>query len=235
MVLRLAPASRLLLFALVSCFAVIACSLPNQPRGCDETIPEVIAPSLFEELTQDAAVQWARDNLEVSISDATTMDIQTEEGLEGKDFVGGRNGTMYTFRFLENELQSVLLYWERSAPAADRFIECFGTPDLYQATYHERHEDRWIYLELWYLDEGMRVSGRYFLRGNQPPSVDGTALLDAVTLVPPGTAEEMLASSMVGSQMNEEDRARFIGPLNPWPGSWEDAEVDDTPSLPEIP
>ncbi len=53
--------------------------------------------------------------------------------------------------------------WEEVQPSADRVLECFGEPGLYQATYKQDVEAKQLAVQFWYPSQGLIVTGVFHL------------------------------------------------------------------------
>jgi hypothetical protein len=116
--------------------------------------------------------------------------------------------------------------------AANQVITCLGQPAQYSARYSWGGERNELHFPLLYPDQGMLVDGYKVVRPpsvKQPPAIDGRLPIVYITLVRPGTAEQILYQIYDGGRpgMYEE----VLREYRPWPGSWQGIVVDIDPNL----
>jgi hypothetical protein len=145
-------------------------------------------------------------------------------------------GIRYTADFREGTLVRVDVYWKQIdkaalEPTSAGIVRCFGAPDLYQASYLTYIEAKIFDLGLWYPDKGVVVSGVHFGKhwvdwsGRPPPPFDEKVTMTYMTIVAPGTTEEMI--KRVYTYGDRDDvREKVLKTLRPWPGAWEKIVVD---------
>lgn len=136
-------------------------------------------------------------------------------------------GVKYVARFQEGPLNRIWMSWQDPTTwlTGDEVLACLGEPDLYGTVHTSDPEGSYIQLTFWYLTEGVVM---WFdedqLRTTALSPLDGRLLVDGMTFVAPGPAEEMIRNTFeAGKEYNF--RAQVLESLDPWPGSWKKIRI----------
>lgn len=194
---------------------------------CDEIVEAPLRSLNFDELSRERMPQWIEENYQ--IEDSAIARYDSAEDSDALTFGWQGQDKSYEAHFIDQDLRYVWSWWERHKPKGSEFVECFGAPDYYQAWVFA-HKRIWINVELWYLDEGLIVSTeKGYNPQSGPPSVNDEMGMTMLTILRPnlGSIKEMVYSYTTS------DRLRTIveESLQPWPGTWENVEVDVDPAV----
>ena len=146
----------------------------------------------------------------------------------------------YGVNFRDDFLTRVYVDWELGEwgdlePSSDEILACFGSPDLYQASYSMDLSGELVDFSLWYLEKGIVVSSRIPYKGMivsdiipnkwRQPVIDGNVRMTGMAIVVPNSAEAMVRNVYPYAEENDEFRAEVLETLYPWPGSWGEVVV----------
>lgn len=205
--------------------SVKASHLFREPMPCNQVIDDTLLSLNLDSLTLQEIREWITTNYRV-------------ENLRGHDMNWRSEGRMYYPDRKSQTVTSVWMWWESMQPTAAEVVDCLGAPDLYRTQYDvdrvalEAGYD--VRLELWYLDEGIVVYGRYPSNTLKPLFSPSDSLMDTLIKAKAGTAEEVAdvihnpASYPIYTR--DISKAEFLRSLKPWPDAWEEIEVEINPS-----
>lgn len=125
--------------------------------------------------------------------------------------------------------------WDDLEPSGDEILACFGSPDLYRASYSMDLSGELVDFSLWYLEKGIVVSSRIPYKGVivadripnewRQPIIDGNVRMTGMTIVSPNSVEGMIRNVYPYAEENDEFRAEVLETLHSWPGSWGEVVV----------
>ncbi len=216
-----------------ACLLLLACTvgLPRQAMTCDEIASNALRALNFEGLNPETMLQWIETNYGVDESAMARLDAVGYPNHLSLAWEPQGNSYKYLIDFDENRLIAFHVWWQRRrAPTADEVISCLGVPELYRATYLAGSHQNILTLELWYLEQGIVVRHVNAERPgrNQPPPLDENILGSSMTVVQPGSVEEIAEKEVIPISGNH---SLSVYPLKPWPGTWENIEVEVDPEL----
>lgn len=125
------------------------------------------------------------------------------------------------------------LYCHCAAVArAEEVFECLGEPAQYLALYEWDIPGNLLSLDLLYPDQGILAHGSKFYRSRpeSPPPLDGDFPIDVFIFVPPGSVEQVLFYTTLGTT-SEDLYEQMLQLYKAWPGKWEDVTVKLGPNL----
>jgi hypothetical protein len=200
----------------------------RQVNDCAVIIRESSPPSPLEEVTSDTVEGWLQRNYRIDVSD-TNRPFWEEDLADTSLTWRTRQGRSYGLSLAEGKADAFSVVFIPPSPTADKFIECFGPPQLYEASLREINSSPWIRVELWYPDRGMIVET------GLPPEVhtglrmDGTMVIVRVLWLESEPLESMVEhySDEGTFRSNTVDTATKLQLLKPWPGSWQETTVEN--------
>jgi hypothetical protein len=110
-------------------------------------------------------------------------------------------------------------------------LRCLGVPDRYWASYTQSVEARELTLNLLFASKGALVYGAniYPFNQRQPPTLEETLPITGLTIVRPGSAEQII-QNIYGGQSNQLS-IQMLRDAKPWPGDWKDLQIMDESGL----
>ena len=212
--------------------SLLSCNVSKAPIGCTQIQEETLRSLDFGRMTLTDFQLWFNsspfregkleiiDYLEESKKSATWMykDI--------KYMADFRGGTLVRIDVAWARMGKVTL-----EPTSAGIINCFGPPDLYQASYLTHVDAKIFDLGLWYLNKGVVIKGSHHGKhwvdwpGRPPPLFDEKVTMTYMIIVAPGTAEEMIKSVYTYGD-RDDVREKVLKTLRSWPGAWEKIMVD---------
>lgn len=205
-----------LAFSLMLAVLFLGCTRPESrtPIECEQLREVSLRLLPLSELDREMLAQWVKEHYQVD----EVRRIASAGGVEEVSWK--QPGKDYLARFRNDTFEFIGVTWAPLQPTIDEILECFGPPDLYEASYRQDVEAMRFYMAFWYLREGVIVSTSRFRKENKPPPITGDMTMTGLVLVPPGTAAEMVRYYPV------EVRPAVLKSLQPWPGTVERIVVD---------
>ncbi len=188
-----------------------------RPPSCEEIAePRVLAAPL-NQLTPDTLPDWVESSFHLSepITVFSVNQYVWKEGERRYDVVLSPN-----IKRIKVDLAP--------QPSLNEVLACLGSPALYYATSH-LHSDVALEVGLWYPDRNVVVEHFVLSRGLRlipyTPYIDGQIRMQRLTVVRPGTVNEMIDNAIPYGNMAEL-HDKVVKSLKPWPGEVSKMEID---------
>lgn len=201
----------LIILLLAVLFSVPAFYRWQRANNCNEIISENLRPFPFD-LNHETVEPWIQENYGVDVYD------QSYSG----NFDWTTNRQLFYLSLNENDVEELLVHFFEPHPTVDRFLECFGRPDLYSAIEAEEDGINFVMVDLLYLNASMVVETSLVLKEEAVSDIDGTMQINAIRWVRPGPAESMIVSRsifMFPADITNKYDAFKVDALEPWPNS----------------
>jgi hypothetical protein len=224
-----------LLLMLTACLLLPACSigLPRQAMTCDEIVEAPLRSLDFDELSRERMPQWIEltygvGSSELRVSEYDSIDMRVTESIEWS-----ATGKRYRADFVGQEFRQLNVRWMERQPSSREAVDCFGEPELYEAAYGPYADTYELAFYMWYPEQGIVVSNSIYNRFGRlfQPKLNANTPLRSISIVRPGPADQMIDDVFGFVQPDAETKASWLEQLRPWPGTWEDLEIDVDPAV----
>ncbi len=213
----------IVMLALASCTAVQPTTL-----DCDQLTGGPLRAQIGKAMPSEQLRKWASDTFHLPIS-GIRAEVLSPGILETVEWQ--RDGITFRSTIEGGKLVDVRVSYGARQPPADRLIACLGTPERYRASYEQMVEGNQLGLDLLFASEGGLAYGGKVMRieQKQPPLLDGTFPISGLTMVEPGTADQVLRE-IWGEQSNG-TYEQMLRTSKPWPGEWKSIVIDIDPAI----
>lgn len=220
-------AGRLLSVVLLIAVFAGCTGLQLTERDCDELSAVALRARIGHTVSGEQLQEWVRQVYQLSATEVL-VDVVQPDRLETVEWQ--RDGTAYRGVIQDTRLSFVRLTYTGRQPSAERIVACLGMPARYRATYESQVDGNQLGLVLLFPAAGVSVDGGQFtsIRQKEPPLVTGAFPIGGLTLVAPGSVEQVLCAIYCGQ--SRELYERMLRDFNPWPDGWENIVVD-TPGI----
>lgn len=143
------------------------------------------------------------------------------------DLSADRAQTLIKWRPFENRVYSALIWndskesaavtvqWETGAPTLADVLWCFGEPTFYNAFHAQFAEATWTYLELWYPEQGVKVTTHV---PRKTHGFSGTQPITDIIYAQPGQPPDLIQRFFWAVDRKSERYIGILQGLRPWPG-----------------
>lgn len=208
------------LICLVLSVFITACNFPSlQPDlACDWILDPAVQSmhSEIETLAPNQIVQRIRTAFQVEKADVG-IDQYSDKEFTAR-YSWEANGKEYVSSFAQDELVRLRVVWHTAEPTVSQFLECFGPPAWYRASYFQVAHGDELKVELWYPDQGIVATHYQFVTSGErtPPPVAPTDQMKYLMLVRPGSLEAVTERTF--RDFSREQRSQMLQSMKPWPG-----------------
>ncbi len=199
------------------------CTFSNQPGSidCDVITAAPLRTLVQAEILSFDPIQWIAQTFGLDASA-----ISSSYGSAGASFNWDIEGVRYDLDISADNKPEALIHFDRAKPTAGQMLECLGPPERYRARYffHPPGVNSLIF-EIYYPSQGLTANYTYQtmnLKRRRPPAITVNTPIDRIWVDPPGVSSEEYMERTAKTVINE---------TKPWPGSWEQIEIDLGPFL----
>lgn len=223
---------RMLLVAAI--FVIAGCGVVPAPKASMRACEEITALELRSLLSEAVSPESMRARM----SETFGVEIEkVEYNLhdDGSAFLNvKRDQTAYTMRMQGSQpVEAAVTFFSRM-PTVDKVLECLdaGAPEVYRAyyAYGPGAMNHMLSVHLFIPHSGIEVYASTYGREKTPPALDGSLPVSFVVFVLPATDTHATMLKLL-KQMGLEYGAQLERQLKPWPGSWQDVQIDIDPAL----
>lgn len=123
-------------------------------------------------------------------------------------------------------LRLVRISFRESPPTGEALIECLGPPEQYRAIFTPSQVRNDLHVELWYPSQGIVAQIFQASRTLTPPAMSANTPLSSIAYLRDHDPAAMLRAAPIPADLPLE---RY--PLQPWPGAWEQLNLQRDPTL----
>lgn len=221
---------RLRFFAFILCLLLTGCISFGQTgiADCNVLTASPLRSLMQADTLTSDPVLW--------IADTFALDpaaITGSYGEAGSSFEWDLNGIHYSLDISADGMpEEALVLFQKAKPTVGQMVECLAPPERYRARYffHPPGVNSLV-LDMYYPSQGLDAGHIYQttnLKRRQPPTITANTPIENIRLSrPEETFEEYTRSTSLSPDLAE----MVIGESKPWPGSWEQIEIDLGPFL----
>jgi hypothetical protein len=147
-----------------------------------------------------------------------------------KLFVWKKSGKEYRSQFMPSGRRKITIAWISSKPTLDRVIQCFGAPELYQASLEPTEYGDALLFSIWYPKQGWVVGTARLERAAKPPQIRGDLIMDDIVVTVPGSDAQALLQGaypqLFEPQYWPDKVDQVLQSLRAWPDSIDNVMVD---------
>jgi len=217
----------------VLAISMVGCSV-NVPRASDtRTCDDVAIVLLQGMLTQQMTPANMRDRLVETYkvpSDQAQYVISNDNGASVSVHKGG---IKYSVEMQGNDPVGARIQFDTLPMSAGKAISCIGEPDLYRARYAfgPSATDHLLSLNLFIPRQGVEIYAFTFGTSKFPPKLTEDIPVAFLSVVIPSDHESTMAALLRDSPADSEYGQQLRRQLKPWPGNWQDIQIEIDPAL----
>lgn len=208
-------------------FMATSCGVFEQAKqiDCDTLTAADLRNFIKSGIMPDDLLQWLASTYQL---DQDT--IRTQKTENGSTFFWPHDGIDHTLYAPLKTHPYLDIFFTKPMPSVEQLIACLGPPEQYSARYfYSPHGVNSLVLYLFYPSEGVTAvtSVDRNLRHKEPPPIEPRAPVERLTLVHPGPFDEFVRRTVQAEELAD----LLVRTSKPWPGSWEQIEIDLGPFL----